>query len=392
MFLFRKSMKKYLAAITALLLSVPVFAAGPPAENPLYNPLALLLISLMIVLLIGIGILGSVLTGAADISFIKWKKKREGEKKSVIPQAAAIFIGFMLLSSAIFAQDSPVNNTAQATTNIGGLTPSVFYVMVTIIFLELLVILVLLINVRLLIKSQKEKLIIAEVLESVAKEPKISWWNRFNKLKSLEQEADLDLGHDYDGIRELNNRLPPWWIYGFYVTIVFAAIYLWRYHVSHTAPLSKEEYDIAVLRADEKVKDYLKQKGDVVDENTITMLGNADITEGKRIFQISCIACHNEGGGGNVGPNLTDDYWMHGGDIKSVFKTIKYGFNAMPTWQNSYSNKQIAQLASYVKSLHGTNPANAKAPQGELYKDEVNMPKPATDSTAAKKDNKVAAN
>jgi len=130
----------------------------------------------------------------------------------------------MLLSSAIFAQDSPVNNTAQATTNIGGLTPSVFYVMVTIIFLELLVILVLLINVRLLIKSQKEKLIIAEVLESVAKEPKISWWNRFNKLKPLEQEADLDLGHDYDGIRELNNRLPPWWIYGFYVTIVFAAI------------------------------------------------------------------------------------------------------------------------------------------------------------------------
>jgi cytochrome c oxidase cbb3-type subunit 3 len=120
-------------------------------------------------------------------------------------------------------------------------------------------------------------------------------------------------------------------------------------------------------------------------------LDAADITEGKRIFQISCIACHNEGGAGNVGPNLTDDYWIHGGDIKSVFKTIKYGINAMPTWQNSYSNKQIAQLSSFVKSLHGTHPPNAKAPQGELYKEDAANPKPTVDSTAAKKDNKIAA-
>jgi cytochrome c oxidase cbb3-type subunit 3 len=226
--------------------------------------------------------------------------------------------------------------------------------------------------------------------EVVARKPKISWWIRFNKFKPLEQEGDLDLGHDYDGIRELNNRLPPWWIYGFYLTIVFAAIYLWRYHVAHSAPLSKEEYEIAVQRADENVKKYLKQRGEAVDENTVTMLGEADVAEGKKIFQVACIACHSEGGAGNVGPNLTDDYWLHGGDIKSVFKTIKYGINAMPTWQNAYSNKQIAQLASYVKSLHGTNPANAKAPQGELYKDESTGPKAKTDSSAAKKDNTVA--
>jgi cytochrome c oxidase cbb3-type subunit 3 len=345
----------------------------------------------MIILLIAIGILGSILTGAADISLIKWKKRNEKAKKAVTPQAAAMIIVLTLLNVTVFAQDKTATNPAEAVATIGGLAPSTFYVMVSIIFLELLVILVLLINIRMLLKSQKTSLVKEEVEEiTVTAKPFGKWWDRFNKLKPIEQEADLDLGHDYDGIRELDNRLPPWWIYGFYLTIIVGAIYLWRYHISHTAPLSREEYELAVQKADQKVKEYLKSKGESVDENSVVMLGTPDVNEGKRIFQISCVACHNPGGGGNVGPNLTDDYWIHGGDIKSVFKTIKYGFNAMPTWQNAYSNKQIAQLASYVKSLKGTNPPNPKAPQGELYKgDEAT--RPPSDS-AAKKDNKIALN
>jgi cytochrome c oxidase cbb3-type subunit 3 len=201
----------------------------------------------------------------------------------------------------------------------------------------------------------------------------------------MEQEADLDLGHDYDGIRELNNRLPPWWLYGFYITIVIAGIYLWRFHVSHTGMSSKEEYEASVLTADHDIKEYLAKKGESVDENTVTILSaSEDIAAGKSIFIKSCVACHKESGAGDVGPNLTDDYWLHGGDIKSVFKTIRYGINAMPQWQNSYSNKQIAQLASYVKSLKGSNPANPKAPQGELYKEEATPAKPAADSSVAK--------
>ena len=397
MFLFSRLIKKrkilkLFTGFAVLLLTTPSWAAGPPAENPLYNPLAILLICLMIILLIAIGILASILTGAADITLIKWKKKNELIKKPVTPQAAAIFIGFMLLSVAAIAQDkNGAATTVQTAATIGGLSPSVFYTMISIIFLELLVILTLLVNIRLLIKKEKVSLVAEEQTETVAAKPAVSWWNRLNKLKPIEQEADIDLGHDYDGIRELDNRLPPWWIYGFYLTIIVAGIYLWRYHISHTAPLSKEEYEIAVQKADQKTKEYLKLKGESVDENTVTMLSGNDIVEGKRIFQASCIACHNEGGGGNVGPNLTDDYWLHGGDIKSVFKTIKYGFNAMPTWQNAYSNKQIAQLSSYVKSLKGTNPPNAKAPQGELFKEEASSPKPNADSTNVKKDNKVAA-
>jgi len=386
MLLFRKSLRKYSALVTVLTISTTTWAQGAPHENPLYNPLAILLTCVMIVLLIAIGILANILTAVGDITLLKWKKRKEGEKKLSGAQVAAIFIGAILMSPGVFAQEKTSTEPLQTVTTIGGLTPFVFYVMVSIIFLELLVILALLMNIRFLIRSQKEKLVHAESAEKVSLKQGISWWNRFNKLKPIEQEAELDLGHDYDGIRELNNRLPPWWIYGFYATIAFAGIYLWRYHVSHAAPLSREEYEIAVKKADQKIQDYLKQKGDAVDENTVAMLGASEIAEGKKIFQASCVACHNDGGAGNVGPNLTDDYWLHGGDIKSVFKTIKYGFNAMPTWQNTYSNKQIAQLASYVKSLHGTNPPNAKAPQGELYKDEATVSGAATDSTSAKKE------
>jgi cytochrome c oxidase cbb3-type subunit 3 len=390
--LFSKKFLRPLGVLAALVTSLPVWAAGPPAENPLNNPFAVLLISLMIILLIAIGILANILIGTADVTLVKWKKKKESGK-SAVAQAAAIFIGFMLLNISALAQDAPAATQASAT--VGGLAPSAFYTMVSIIFLELLVILVLLINIRMLLKSQKEALVIGQTVteaQPVVAKPRLSWWIRINKFKTMEQEADIDLGHNYDGIRELDNRLPPWWIYGFYVTIVFAAIYLWRYHVSHTAPLSKEEYELAVQKADQKVQDYLKQKGESVDENNVVLLGAADIAEGKKMFQITCVACHNEGGAGNVGPNLTDDYWIHGGDIRSVFKTIKYGINAMPTWQNTYSNKQVAQISSYVKSLHGTNPANAKAPQGELYKEDASTPKPTADSTATKKENKVAKN
>ena len=186
----------------------------------------------------------------------------------------------------------------------------------------------------------------------------------------MKEEASIDLGHDYDGIRELDNRLPPWWIYGFYLTIFIACIYLWRYHVSHSAPLSKEEYAISVQNAEIEKQEYLKHAANSVDENTVKLLTSADdLDAGKKIFTTICSACHRPDGGGAVGPNLTDDYWLHGGTIKDVFKTIKYGWpeKGMKSWKDDYTPLQIAQIASYVKSLHGSNPASPKAPQGTLF-------------------------
>ena len=381
----RKPLKYSIALIPALLLLTmqPAHAAGPPTPSLYSNPVVIGLLALMIVLLIVIGFLGNILLGAAQIKMKKEKRKPVAEK---IAAAAAVIL-LLLVNNTSFAQ-AGVSGSAPVTSSVAGMPVFTFYIMMSVIFLELLVIVVLLMNVRLLLKKEKERLA-TETELAVVKKRAISWWSRFNRFKPVEHEADIDLGHDYDGIRELDNRLPPWWLYGFYLTIIAGGIYLWRYHVSHSAPSSIQEYEKAVATADAEIKEYLKKKGESVDENTVTFLKEQhELNEGKAIFTKSCVACHKETGAGDVGPNLTDDYWMHGGDIKSIFKTICYGINAMPQWQNAYSNKEIAEVASYVKSLNGTNPPNAKAPQGELFKDESAPGKQVTDSTS--KDGKTA--
>lgn len=348
--------------------SLAAVAAGQPAPSSISNTLALTLITLMLILLLIIFMLGQLLTGLAGI---KLQKDNEEQKKTATP--AALITGvFLLLTGPVMAQDNAaaIQTAVADPKTYGGLSAFAFYSMITIIFVELLVILVLLYNIRFLLSAGKVKVMEAEA-SMTGRGVLRDWWSRLNRFKPVAQEADIALDHEYDGIRELDNRLPPWWLYGFYATIIFGVIYLWRYHVSHSAPLSKDEFEIAVKKADEEVKAYLAQKGESVDENTVTVsVDAADIAEGKKIYTSSCVACHKADGGGMVGPNLTDDHWLHGGDIKSIFKTIKYGINAMPQWQTSYSNKQIAQVASYVMSLHGTNPPGAKAAEGQLFKAE----------------------
>lgn len=255
---------------------------------------------------------------------------------------------------------------------IPGISDTAFYFIVSIIALEILVILYLVYNINILLKKDVAAAEAAVRVRSAR--PAFSfgkWWTKVNEFRPVEQEADLDMGHDYDGIRELDNKLPPWWKYGFYATMVFAVIYLWRYHVSHSAPLPAEEYAIAVRQAEVDKEAYLKQAANSVDENTVKLLTSpADLAAGKAVFQTVCFACHGMNGEGLVGPNLTDNYWLHGGSIQDIFKTIKYGWpdKGMKSWKDDYSPAQIAQIASYVKSLAGTNPPNPKAPQGELVK------------------------
>lgn len=352
----------FVFAVTSNLSAV---AGGPPVPSSLSNSLALTLVTLMIILLVIIAMLGKLLV---EIAGIKLKKEMEEKTKSKTTITAVLLPVFLLLSSGVFAQGETA--TATSATNIGGLSPVAFYSMLTIIFIELLIILALIINIKFLLKKDVEKVYGDAV---VKKERSLAnWWAKLNKMKPIEQESSMELEHVYDGIRELDNRLPPWWLYGFYATILFGVVYLWRYHVAYSAPLSKEELEISIKTADTQLKAYLEKKGEAIDENTVVLLTDAaDIAEGKKIFTTSCAACHKEDGGGLVGPNLTDDNWMHGGDVKSIFKTIRYGINAMPQWQSTYSNKQIAQVTSYIKSLHGTNPPDAKPPQGDVYKEDA---------------------
>lgn len=188
-----------------------------------------------------------------------------------------------------------------------------------------------------------------------------------NNAKPLHKEEDVLLDHDYDGIKELDNSLPPWWLYGFYFTIIFAVVYLWYYQVSHAGPNSREEYELSMKEAADAKIAMLGTQNETVDENNVQLITDkSKLSDAESTFKTICAACHGVNGEGNIGPNLTDQYWLHGCSINEVFKTIKYGVPAkgMVAWEKSFSPTKIQQLASYVISLKGSNPGNGKEPQG----------------------------
>ncbi|MCB0645639.1 MAG: c-type cytochrome [Saprospiraceae bacterium] len=189
------------------------------------------------------------------------------------------------------------------------------------------------------------------------------------KLVPLEKEADIDLGHEYDGIRELDNRLPPWWLYIFYGTILFAAVYLYLYLFTDKGVRQEQEYEYAMEKGEEMKLAYLATQANAVDENSVVALTGAELAEGQSIFKASCAACHGQEGQGGVGPNLTDQYWIHGGGINNVFKTIKYGVpdKGMISWQSQLSPSAMQKVASYILTLEGTNPPGQKEKQGEIW-------------------------
>ncbi|HEX5154870.1 MAG TPA: cbb3-type cytochrome c oxidase N-terminal domain-containing protein [Parafilimonas sp.] len=381
----KKNYRKLIAFVINI-VPLSLFAQGPPKVNEAKNPQAIALFVIAAILALAIYIAGKMLVQQAKINMKKIKKETAGKVVSVLLP--------LFVSTALFAQDaSPAAADAAAQTaavvkSAGPLSSTSFYVLIAVIAAEIIILISILIQVRALMRANEE----VPVVESAAateliKEKSFSWkkvWNKLNSFKSIKEEADIDMGHDYDGIRELDNRLPPWWIWGFYICIVFAGIYLWRFHVSHTGPSSVQEYRIAMQEAEAQRAVYLSKSKNNVDENTVTQLTEAsDLDAGKKAFIAMCAACHAADGGGTVGPNLTDDYWLHGGSVKDVFKTITYGWpdKGMKSWKDDYSPLQIQQITSYVLSLHGTKPATPKEPQGTLYKA---SDAPAADSSANK--------
>ena len=211
-----------------------------------------------------------------------------------------------------------------------------------------------------------------KVPEPTAKTEQSAFIKSLTDAVPIEKEADILLDHDYDGIKELDNNLPPWWLYGFYATIVYAIIYLVLYHVTGTALLTNEEFDKEMADAKEEVSAYLAKQGDLVDEsNVVQLVENSDLAAGKNLFTTNCVVCHLADGGGSIGPNITDDYWLNGdGSVVEIFKTIKYGgrpAKGMLPWKDQMSPKQMQQVTSYVMSLRGTTPATPKDAEGELY-------------------------
>jgi cytochrome c oxidase cbb3-type subunit 3 len=188
---------------------------------------------------------------------------------------------------------------------------------------------------------------------------------------SLTEEKDILLDHNYDGIQELDNNLPPWWLGMFYASIIFAPIYIYIYHYSDFGPSSAEAYEIEMQTAEEDVATYLATQADQIDEtNAVLMTEEADISAGLEIYSTQCVVCHGQLGEGGVGPNFTDEYWIHGGDIKDLFKTIKYGVpeKGMISWTGQLRPSEMQQVASFILTFQGTDPPNQKDPEGELWK------------------------
>jgi len=201
----------------------------------------------------------------------------------------------------------------------------------------------------------------------------------------IEEEHTILMDHEYDGIRELDNNLPPWWVWGFYASIAFAVIYLFHYHILGTGDLQIAAYEKDVKQAAKEVAAYNKKMAMNVDETNATMMTEAsDIKSGKALFGQHCVLCHESKGQGieGSGPNLTDNYWIYGNDIKDVFATVKNGRSGgMPEHGTKLNPIQIQQVSSYVLQLEE---AQGAAPKGDYYGDEE---KTSDDTDAPDSDN-----
>ena len=182
----------------------------------------------------------------------------------------------------------------------------------------------------------------------------------------IEEEHRILMEHEYDGIRELDNNLPPWWVWGFFATIVFAFIYIINYHVLGVSDLQEKAYQKEMAKADKEIAAYRSKMAMNVDETNATIMTSpSDLSAGKVTFGEKCVTCHKSDGSGDVGPNLTDKNWIYGFDIKDVFATIKLGRpNGMPSHDALLNPIQIQQVASYVLSLKEV--ANGKPAQGDM--------------------------
>ncbi|MEK6152243.1 cbb3-type cytochrome c oxidase N-terminal domain-containing protein [Flavobacteriaceae bacterium 3-367] len=283
-----------------------------------------------------------------------------------------------------------------------GEKPAIIEYPITQLFLFL--VLMILIAIELILKSIEN--VMFQTLSDEAKERYLaskakgwewSWGKRmYQKLlgsKPLEQEGEIILDHNYDGIRELDNKLPPWWVYMFYITIIFGVVYLVRFHIFNDYDQDLE-YEREVAAAQLAIEEYKKTAKDLVDANTVEVLTDAsDIAAGKKIFTEKCVVCHMADGGGGIGPNLTDQYWILGGGIKNVFNTISEGGRdgkGMVSWKQTLKPAEMAQVASYLLTFQGTTAADPKAPEGDIWVDEnaptetppaEEVPEQETDST-----------
>lgn len=370
--------RKLLLTFAGFSMGLPLFAqqgvasTAPNVKPASINSVELMMIAISIVLAFVIWGMGQVLYTLG--SQLMEKRRTSGNLPSLL-----LLIGLISFSSMARGQEV-IAAAAAPSTSYGTLNSGSFWALAVVIGIEVIVITYLMFNIRAL---QNELLPPAMTQKSKWSD----WWKAvdrrfFTRAVSVEKEADVLLDHDYDGIRELDNALPPWWKYGFYVSIVAGVIYMFNFHVFGTGKNPTEEYAAEMERAKIEIAEYNAKSKDKIDENNIAMPAAAGIAKGKELYGANCWACHGKLGEGGAGPNLTDDYWIHKGSLNDIYQSIKHGYpeKGMQAWEKQFSPKEISYLTGYVKTLRGTNPPNPKLPQGDLY-NEATSP---SDSSVAK--------
>ena len=289
--------------------------------------------------------------------------------------AAILVIGFLLSAETASAQSSA--EAISFTTS-----ESIHNLLIALNGLLLLGIIIMLYTLK--------KLVNTLTVESHGEKEFVSLWDKLmvkmTDAVPVEEEEDVLTDHHYDGIQELDNNLPPWWVLGFYITIACAVLYVGYYEFYLGGNISKQEYQAEMQQAAEEREAFLASLGSSIDESNVVAMDDASsLAEGKESYTTYCATCHGQEGEGIAGPNLTDPYWLHGGGIKNVFKTIKYGVagKAMIAWEDQMTPPQMQKVASYVLTLQGNNPENAKAPEGDLWKPEGGMEEAPADSTVS---------
>lgn len=205
-------------------------------------------------------------------------------------------------------------------------------------------------------------------------DPNQSSIQKLFQINPVSTDDDVIIDESHDGIYELDNPPPPWFMFLFYGCILFALVYFVRFSLTDYGYSQEDEYALELKEAETRSLIKPEMKGAIanIDENNVVeLMDKASLDLGKSIYIQNCKICHGQGGKGlqGSGPNLTDEYWKHGGGVLNIFKTVKYGVieKGMVPWKDNLSPIKIQQVVSYILSIQGTNPEGAKAPEGDLW-------------------------
>ncbi len=358
-------MNKYLKfafALIALHAPVSLLAQSGEIQKSVDDTTLWMLGAFGLLFFVIVLILSSVIRSMAGNGQL-WKPKPD----KTTGAASVVLLSLFSIPTHAVSADAPVFGIFQGYSNF-------FW---TLVIVDLMLVMVIVFQLRVfrkLIVALNPPVVIEEAVELTAAQPRESWFKvvlkKLNPTVPVELEEEVMTEHEYDGIRELDNVLPPWWVAMFYASIVFSVIYLAHYHVFKTGDLQIAEYHKSIEKAEQELEAYLATVAAQVDEHTATMVIDAGrLSQGEKIYTTNCAACHGMEGQGGVGPNLVDQYWIHGGSINDVFAVIKYGVpsKGMISWQSQLAPTDIQNVASYLLTFQGTDPPNQKEPEGELY-------------------------